>query len=317
MNSFNNTTSNRLLAKISSMYYDQNFNQQEIADRLQLSRPKISRLLKKAREKGIVQITVIKPDSNFLSLEQELEEEFDLTEVLIGETEPNSSPQRVKHQVGKTAANYLHRTISKGDLIGVTWGTTLQAMIDSMKKKQIPPTHVIQALGGVGAPEAKAYATDISRRLSQLLGSKLTLLPAPGVAGSSKTKEVLLSDRKVKKSLALFSKIDTLFVGIGAITTNPVLDKNSDEINSEIHREILKSKAVGDIALRFFDAEGEEIESQLKDLVIGISIDEIKSVDTVVGVATGRDKANAIKGALRGGLVDVLITDSITAQAVK
>src|SRR5699024_6820145 len=132
MNSFNNTTSNRLLAKISSMYYDQNFNQQEIADRLQLSRhkiyrllqkalergivyrsqlsrPKISRLLKKAREKGIVQITVIKPDSNFLSLEQELEEEFDLTEVLIGETEPNSSPQRVKHQVGKTAANYLHR----------------------------------------------------------------------------------------------------------------------------------------------------------------------------------------------------------------
>lgn len=307
---------NRLLSKVSSMYYDQSLNQQEIADRLHLSRPKVSRLLKQAREKGIVRISVISPSDTFVELEKALEEKYGLREALIIDMDSQTSDQRLKREIGTAAANYLLRTITEGDIIGVSWGTTLQAMVDVMPGRQIKNLHVVQSLGGVGPPEAKAHATDISRRLSQLLNSRLTLLPAPGIVGSIEAKEVLLSDRQVKGALDMFPKINILCVGLGALKTNPVLDRNSNELPAHLYDEMTNSNAVGDIALRFFDQQGNEVESSLKDLVIGISIEELKKVDTVVGIAGGPKKTEVIKGALNGKLIDVLITDNKTVEAL-
>lgn len=309
----NNTIDIRLISKVSSMYYNQNYNQREIAERLHLSRPKVSRLLKKAREKGIVQISVITPNGNFMETESTLENEFGLKEALIVDVNASDS-KTIKRQIGTAAADYLHRTVSGGEVIGVTWGTTLQAMADAMLPKPINDIHVVQSLGGVGPPEAKAHATDISRRLSQILESRLTLLPAPGIVHSTQAKEILLSDRQVRGALDRFEDIDILFVGIGAINTNPVLARNSQEIPEYLHEQIINSEAVGDIALHFFDIDGNEIDSDLKDLVIGISIEELKQIDTVVGLAGGKDKEDVIRGALNGQLIDVLITDNQTAM---
>lgn len=307
---------NRLLSKVSSMYYDQSLNQQQIANRLHLSRPKVSRLLKQAREKGIVRISVVSPNDSFMDWEKALEKKYGLKEALIIDTDTQISDKALKRELGSAAANYLHRTISKGDIIGVSWGTTLQAMIDAMPEKQVDDIHVVQALGGVGPPEAKAHATDISRRLSQLLNSRLTLLPAPGIVGSIESKKILLSDRQVNGALSLFSKINTLCVGLGALKTNPVLDHDNQKLSPRVHEEIINSNAVGDIALRFFDIKGNEIDSSLKDLVIGISIEEMKEVDTVVGIAGGPLKTDVIRGALEGGLIDVLITDNQTVESL-
>lgn len=312
----NNSLEKRLLTKVSSMYYDQNFNQQQIADRLHLSRPKISRLLKQARQVGIVQISVVSPTENFIELENTLEGKFDLKEVLIVEADPQASQKVLKKQIGTAAANYLQRSISPGDTIGVSWGTTLESLVNALPSKLIENIHVVQALGGVGPPEDTAHTTDISRRLSQALNSRLTLLPAPGIVGSSDAKKILLSDRQVKTALDLFSKINTLYVGLGAIETNPVLKPGSHEISDSLYNEIINSNAVGDIALRFFDIHGNPILSQLEELTIGITIEEIKKVDRVVGIAGGPDKVKVIKGALSGKLIDVLITDFLTAEAL-
>lgn len=314
MSRASNSIDIRLISKVSSMYYNQDYKQQEIADRLHISRPKVSRLLKQAREQGIIQISVVSPHGSFVKLENALEERYDLKEVLLVESDAQMSSQIIKRQLGSAAAGALHRTVTEGDLIGVTWGTTLQAMVDAMQPKAIPDVHVVQALGGVGPPEAKAHATDISRRLSQLLDSRLTLLPAPGIVGSKQAKEVLLSDRQVKGALDLFSEIDTLYVGLGAIETNPVLDQDNEEIPPWLYKEIIDSDSVGDIALHFFDINGQEVNSKLKELVIGISMDEVKRVDTVVGIAGGGEKTDVIQGALRGHLIDVLITDTQTAK---
>lgn len=311
-----NSVENRLLSKVSSMYYDQEYNQQQIADRLHLSRPKISRLLKQAREVGIVQISVAKPSESFIELESLLEDKYGLREVIIIDSESHDSEISIKKQVGQEAANYLLRTISDGDTIGVTWGTTLQAMVDFMPPKKTENAHIIQALGGVGRPEAKAHTTDISRRLSQLLESRLTLLPAPGIVGSKNARQVLHSDRQVDAALNLFSSINTLYVGIGAIETNPVLSKNSNEISRELYEEIIQSNAVGDIALRFFDVEGNPVKCRLDELIIGITIEEIKKIQTVVGMASGLKKSNVVLGALNGKFIDVLITDSQIAGAL-
>lgn len=306
----------RLISKISSMYYKQDYNQQEIADRLHLSRPKVSRMLKQAREQGIVQISIVTPNGNFVEQEHALEKKFGLKEVILVESDPDMSAEVIKRQIGSAAANYLTRTVQEGDLIGVTWGTTLQAMLDSLQPKPIDNLHVVQALGGVGPPEAKAHATDISRRLSQIMEAKLTLLPAPGIVGSVQAKEVLLADPSVKNALSLFSKINTLYVGIGALDTNPVLNKNGAEISDTVSREIFNSDAIGDIALRFFGPDGKEADTSLKDLVIGVSPEQMMKIDTVVGIAGGPGKAAVIHGALTGKNINVLISDRITAEKV-
>lgn len=104
-------------------------------------------------------------------------------------------------------------------------------MVDSMQPKPFDNVHVVQALGGVGPPEAKAHATDISRRLSQLLNAKLTLLPAPGIIGSAEARDILLNAPQVRNALNLFPKINSLFVGIGSIKTNPVLNTTNAEMS--------------------------------------------------------------------------------------
>ena len=118
----------------------------------------------------------------------------------------------------------------------------------------------------------------------------------------------------MKGALDLFPKIDTLFVGLGAIKTNPVLDQQKQEVSPKLYEEIINSNAVGDIALHFFDIQGKEVDTDLKDLVIGISIEELKQIDTVVGIAGSDEKVDVIKGALNGQLIDVLITDNHTAK---
>jgi deoxyribonucleoside regulator len=307
----------RLISKISTLYYHYDLTQQQIADRLRLSRPKVSRLLKQAKELNIVQITVNAPNGDYLDLENHLERKFNLKEVIITEVDLPDSPESdfmMKRRLGQASANYLYRTVSEKDKIGMTWGTTLQHLVDMVPPKPMNEVHVIQTLGGVGPPEAKAHATDISRTLSHLLNCKLTVLPAPAIVESREAKNVLLSDRRVKSALKLFDQINLAFVGIGAIETNPVLKKSNIEIPDCLREEIISSDAVGDIGLNFFDIKGNEVRTELTDLFIGISLDQLRKVDMVVGIAGGEKKFNSILGALRGDFLNVLITDHVTAE---
>ncbi len=306
----------RLMWKVGTMYYVQDQKQQQIAERLRLSRSKVSRLLSQAREHGIVRISIVAPGSDFSALEARLEDRYGLQEALVVKAEgPRGQPESealIKRQLGAAAAEYLHRTVSSSDVIGLTWGTTLQAMVRAMQPLPIGNAHVVQALGGVGPPEAEAHAADLSRRLARLLDCKLTLLPTPGIVHSAEARQVLLADQHTQGALRLFSKIDIAFVGIGALTTNSVLMEES-VIGEDQVRRLLDTRAVGDIALRFFDEDGAPIEGTLASRTIGIGLDDLRRVDRVVGVAGGVEKTAVIRAALRGKLVSVLITDQATA----
>lgn len=308
----------RLMSKVSSLYYLQDLKQRQIAERLHLSRPKVSRLLQAARDRGIVQISVSPPKGSFIDLEVELENRYDLEEVLVTAADfqtANGTASFRKRQIGAAAAQYLQRTVEDGDLLGITWGTTLQAMMEALQPVSTSDVHVVQTLGGVGPPEAKAHAADLSRRLAQLLGGRLTGLPTPGIVDSVAARDVLLADRHTQAALELFPNISTAYVGIGALATNPIFAEDA-AVSRSAYEELVASKAVGDIALRFFDAEGRSICTPLDDRLIGITLDQLGAVDRVVGVAGGPQKIDAVLGALRGRLINVLITDHETAKAV-
>lgn len=308
----------RLMSKVSALYYLQDLKQRQIAERLHLSRPKVSRLLQEARNRGIVQISVSPPTGSFIELETALEQKHGLEEVLITavDVQPtNGDTSFLKQQIGTAAAQYLRRTVEDGDVVGITWGTTLQAMMEALQPVSTTGVHVVQTLGGVGPPEAEAHAADLSRRLAQRLGGRLTALPTPGIVDSVAARDVLLADRHAQAALDLFPQIDTAFVGIGALGTNPIFHEDS-AVSRSTYERLVAAQAVGDIALRFFDADGQQVRTSLDDRLIGITLEQLSRVDRVVGVAGGPQKIDAIRGALRGRLVDVLITDHATARAL-
>jgi DNA-binding transcriptional regulator LsrR (DeoR family) len=303
-----------MLVKISQMYYEKGYSEDQIADSLRLSRSKISRLLKQARQQGIVKITVITPPGFFPELEHGLERTYGLKEAQVVEVADYNSPNSVAKELGAAAARHLQQRLNEGEIIGISWGTTLHAMVSALQLQRTMYNQVVQIVGGLGEPTWEIHATDLCRRMASALSCELTLLPAPGVVPNLQVREALVQDRFTQNALALYSKLDLAYVGIGAPTVESVVMRDGTIMNAAELEEVVRLGAVGDIALRYFDQVGLPVCSELDRRVIGITLEELKKVDRVVGVAGGRDKLAAIRGALLGKNINVLITDQHTAK---
>ena len=303
----------RLLTKVSKLYYEENMRQDEIVTRLNLSRSKVSRLLQQARDEGIVRITVFEPPGFYADLEAILEKRYRLQEVVIVEAHQPDSQVVVSREIGTAAAGYLARTIQPDDIIGISWGSTLNEMVEDLEPMNLPNVHVVQIIGGLGRPESEMHATDLCRRMSRRLNCKMTLLPAPGIVDDQNTRTVFLADSHVQRAMNLFPQIRVAYLGIGAPSIDSVVMRDGSIITQSELDNLLKKGAVGDIALRYFDAYGQPVSLELDQRVIGMELAEFTKVERVVGVTGGPQKTAAILGALRGQLVDVLITDYATA----
>ena len=311
------TTPPRTLAKVGALYYLQGQTQQQIADRLRVSRPTVSRMIKEARECGIVQITVAHVDGLAADLESELEAALGLDEVVVADVGEDGD---VAERLGAAAAGFLGRMLEPGAVVGLTWGTTLREMVKAVAPRPTRGVTVVQTLGGVGPPLAEAHAADLPRRLAGALGADLRLLQAPGVVASAEARAVLVADPHIRSSLEVLGRMTIAFVGIGSLETNPVLGDGAlaGEVGlvPGMAADLAARGAVGDVALRFFDAQGRPVPTPLDDRIVGVDLETLASVGCVVGVAGGPAKVEAIRAAVRGGIIDVLVTDDQTARAL-
>jgi len=304
----------RLMAKVARMYYGLGIRQQEITERLRIHQSTISRLLKRAREAGIVRISVSMPAGSFSELEEGLEEKYALAEAIVVDCLPDE--QQMSRDLGNAAAFYLETTVREGEVVGISsWSRNLLAMVDSLHPTQRGSGgKVIQILGGMGSPDAQSHATTLTQRLAALIGATAVLLPAPGIVGSPEARQVLENDSYVHQVLGLFAKVDTALVGIGSLQPSRLLASSGNTFSPREIRQLQALGAVGDICLRFFDADGNLVSTPLNDRVIGMELGGLKQARRVVGVAGGQRKEAAIRGALRGGWINVLITDKQTAE---
>lgn len=301
----------RLLVKVSKLYYEEGLSQDDIILRLNLSRSKISRLLQQARDEGIVQITVNTPNHLFSEVETRLEKLFGLYEAIVVETHTGDSQENIIRELGIAAAGYLERSIGTTTTLGISWGSTLHGMVAALHSNRLPKTKVVQIIGGLGQPEAEVHATDLCRRLARALSGQLTLLPAPGIVASQQAREVLLADLYVQHAMNMFDHLDIAFVGIGTPTPESLLGSILSRTELDA---LLQNGAVGDIALRFFDTQGQPVQSEIDQRVIGITFAQLKRTQRVVGISGGVEKFQSVLGALRGKLINVLITDSVNAE---
>ena len=298
------------------MYYQQDMHQSRIADRLHLSQATVSRLLRRAEREGIVRITVSVPMSVYAELEEALISQYGLQNAVVADCVNRDDEGEILRNIGAAAAYYLESTVEQGECIGISsWSATLLAMMDAMHPLRRPNgVQVVQILGGVGNPAAEVHANQLISRLAAMLHGEAKFLPAPGVVGSADAAQVLLSDQFVRETMALFDRVSMALVGIGALEPSKLLASSGNVFSSE-ELEMLRSRgAVGDICVRFFDAQGTPVLMPLDDRVISMSLEQIKRVKRSVGVAGGKRKHEAIRGALLGGLINVLITDRFTAE---
>jgi len=304
---------NRLLYKICQAYYEEGLTQKEIGERLGLSRIKVSRLLQQARDLQVVQITLNRPVFHHSEMEQALEKKYQLDEVIVVKPASHDSDEIIKHALAPAAAECLLRNLDKTDSVGVSWGSTMAAIVDALPVEHLPDVTIVQCLGGMASLHSPTNTIDVTRRMAEKLGAKPLILPAPGLVTSKTLHDALLENATIKEALSLAAACDIAVVGIGVPTLEGILGKQPILNEKEIAR-LKNNGAAGDICLRFYNAEGLPADDDLDNRTIGLTLNQIRSIRRVIGVAGGEYKVKAIRAALESKLVKVLVTDDLVAQ---
>ncbi len=214
----------RIALKAAQLYYENDLTQDEIAQKLRLSRPKVSRMLQEARDAGLVKITVAALPGSRTDLERHLEQRYNLLDVLVVEVSQSDSYAQTARELGVAAAGYFRRILQDGDTIGLTWGLTLASMVDNLTPEKKRQVRVTQLVGGLGEPDSEAHATDLVGRLAMMLEANLQLIPAPGIVKTVELAQLLRSEPYVAQVLEQISQVNLAFVGIGALNHEFVID---------------------------------------------------------------------------------------------
>jgi len=303
----------RVMTKIAVLYYEEKLGQAQIATILNLSQARVSRYMKQAEELGIIRTSVVQPMGIFVGLERALENKYGLREVIIVEKNEGSS---LLTRLGTSAANYLETTLSVDDFAGISsWSTTLLATVEAMRSR---PRKIVkevsQLIGGVGSQQAQVHSTRLTSQLAQLTSAKPNYLAAPALCESRSIRDAFLSDSEVQKTMASWKKLTLMIVGVGTFPASPMLRASGNAIKKEEEQALAKLGVVGEICLRYFDADGKPSKPEIENRMICIGAKEMMKIPRRIGIAGGLDKLEAIRAALLGGWLNVLITDSEVAQ---
>jgi len=305
-----------LLSDIAELYYNQGLSQQEIGRRVKLSRPTISRLLLEARDLHIVEININHVIPTAIALEAKLSERFALRSAHVLE-HGSSTDEAAFRNLGRLGAAVLTAAVPDGMILGLSWGTTVHAVIEALRPTRLPNVKVVQLLGGAGAPYHSIDGPEQVRRAKEMFGAQHYYLNAPMLVDYPEVAAALREDHSIKEVLQLARQSHVALVGIGSIIPELSTQYHSGYISYDRLRMLDQQGVVGAICTSYFTIKGEHMhEPWCEDCAIGISWDELCRVPTVIAIAIGKRKAPAILGALRSGVVHILVTDDATAEEV-
>jgi DNA-binding transcriptional regulator LsrR (DeoR family) len=308
----------RLMTKIAHLYHEQNLRQSEIAGLLHVSQAKVSRLLKRAGEVGIVRTVVVVSPGVHTSLEQALEQRYGLLEAVVADVDGDDDEAAVNAGIGSAGASYLEATLAGGERIGVSsWSQTLLSVADRLTPLRTSGAdQIVQLVGGIGVASAQAQANRLLSELASLIGAAPTFVPAPGLVGDPLVRESLLADPAMRSVAGDWQNLTMALVGIGSLQPSQLLRASGNAIDPADQAKLLGLGAVGDVCNRYFDIDGHLVHSALDSRVVGIGPEAFRAIPRRVGLAGGTRKHDAIRAALAGGWVNVLVTDVSTARAL-
>lgn len=305
----------RLMVKVARLYHERGQKQAQIADALGITQVRVSRLLRRAADVGVVKTIVVSPPGVHTELEDQLQDRFGLNEAVVVDV-MSTDERDIAQNLGAAAAAYLDHTLLGNEVLGISsWSANLLAAATFLHPTSSPVvTDVVQLVGGVGDPQVQIEANRLLTTFAAATGATPIFLPAPGLLGTADARRSLMSDPAVQQVTARWSELTTALVGVGALEPSPLLAQSGNSIAAADQDALRRLGAVGDICLRFFDEAGRLVASDLDDRVMGIEPEQLMTVPRRIGVAGGTRKLAALRGVLRGGWVNVLVTDITAAR---
>lgn len=298
------------LVRVSRLYYELGETQEAIASVVGVTRPQVSRLLKEARARGVVEIRIIDQVEAGSATGDVLRERFGLRAVHLAES-VDVPPEVARRRVGRLAAQVLRGEIRDGQVVGIGAGAMISAVADELPSAAMTGADVdatvVPLCGGFWRPTAGA---EPFRRIAETLGATAHALHAPGLLEDAVVRDALCAHPGVRSVIELWSRVDVALYGIGG----PAWSEAS--VGEAALAEIRARNAVGELLIAPFDLEGRLVADSLWTRTIAFDARELRRVPVAIGVAEGAGKVAPILGALRGGLLNVLVTDVRTAEAV-
>jgi len=302
-----------LAARAAWMSFIGGYTQEEIAQKLGLSRVKINRLIAEATAAGLVRVFVEGTAAECVALEDRIATHWKLDFCSVSPTLGDGPlPLRTLAAAG---AHYLHGVLERGEakLIGIGHGRTLDAVVKYLPRVVRPNVRFVSLLGSL-TRHAAANPFDVIHRLAEVTGAECYFMPAPFFADSVADKKVLLGQKGLKDVFSLARAAELHVVGIGEIGAHAHM-LSTGMITEAESREVKQVGAVGELLGRFLDKNGRAVDAELNDRAVAIKLEEIKG-KPVVAIAGGEDKPQAIKAVLESRVIKGLITDEATAKAI-
>lgn len=305
----------RILAEIARMYYDEGATQADIAAQYSISRSLVSKYLSRARELGIVEI-IIHDDflHPFRNLEKKLAKRFGFEEVVIIPAQEDKQYQ--KNRVGTAAAQYLLKQLPAAGVVAIAPGTTIHAMaVSSVLHGKYPDLTFVPLTGGMGTEHQDIQANVLCSMLAGRLSAQKMELHAPVSVDTEEARDILLAQSSIKSVFQKAKNADIAIVGIGGSPVYSTVTKAYLN-NHEQEEEYSHPSIVGDVCYNFIDRHGHLVDCAWNRRVISLDLESLRKVPMVIAVAEGTEKLQGIAAALAGGILDVLVTDSQTAEAL-
>jgi deoxyribonucleoside regulator len=302
-----------LIAEICRMNYLDNLSQNEISSNLRISKSAVSRLLKEGRDKGIVTFHIKDCEDRLSSLEDKLEQSFKLKEAVVVSDEEIMSEESIKKKVAKAAALLLQRRIRENDTIAVSWGTTLAEVAKALHPSFHLNVDIVPLLGGIDVTGRDIHSNEIARQVSEAFKGKYYVLNVPVFVSNLQTKKAFEKEKSIKTVIDKAKSADIAVVGIGSPKQSSTMIKRGYFSVKEFAK-LTDMGVVGDICTNFYDIQGNIIKFSLQNKMIGLGLKELKHIPIVIGLACGEDKKEAILGALRGGYINIIVTNKGVAE---
>jgi len=295
------------LVRASRLYYELGETQNQIADLLGVTRPQVSRLLKRARAEGIVEIRIVDTTAVDSPAGETLRRRHDLVQVHLAPT--IAGPEDLtRRMVGRLAAQVLRVAVRPGTTVGIGDGASVQATADALEEAATPvAVTVVPLCGGFWSTgqEREPY-----RRIAEALGAQVRGLMAPGLVDDAATRSALVAHAGIRAIADLWDRLDVALFGIGGPAWSASL------VGETVERQLEAADAVGEVLVAPFDLQGRFVCPALRERVIAFDARRLGRVPASIGVASGEGKVRPILGALRAGIVRTLVTDVATAEAV-
>jgi DNA-binding transcriptional regulator LsrR (DeoR family) len=303
----------RLITRAAWLYYMQGLTQNDIADEMKLSRVKVTRLISRAKSLGMVEIRVVQPPGFFVDLEQELMARYQLKDAVI--TLDVASGDPLRRVLARAAADWLVPHLNPDLVVGFSMGRTLALLPEVIQPMERTGATFIEVMGASDSLNSGFSSYTVIGRMAEICGGQARLLDVPTFVSSKSIRDLILEEEQIAERFAMARNCEILVTSVGTVDKDALLYKIG-YLSEDILQQLQKEGAVGDLLGQFFDAQGRPVTTPLDGRVMALQLQELKNIPYSVLVSGGAEKEKAIRAALEGKYVNVLITDVKTARSL-